>query len=179
MLATVTVIAVGTIAVALGVPAGAVDADHVIIPGVGIGRVRIGMTISQVLAVWGPAQASAPDFKYVPNDGMVSYSWQDGSFPHGSQPMRLVTVDSAGIVTSVAVADDSDYMTLDGLHTRRTGLIPGSSPQDVRGVLGTPDPGGPSFAWRYRSRGLVLIFVANEDTGTWELAMIHVSVPRR
>ena len=51
-------VALGCLALALTASAGAAtQRDSLIRPGVGIGKVKLGMTIAQVRAAWGPAQA--------------------------------------------------------------------------------------------------------------------------
>jgi hypothetical protein len=73
-----------------GPPRQRLDADHLIIPGVGIGRIRIGMTLAQAVDVWGPATVYPRD----PGTTEWMYQWE----PQGT----MVAVDAQGIITDVS-----------------------------------------------------------------------------
>ncbi len=115
--------------------ANASNADHLIVPGVGIGPVHIGDNIRNVVKTLGAARSVTTD-KNLPPPQTV-YFWGDKD--NGGLSVHVLN----GIVTRVGVTADGSYATREGLHTAtlRHGIVTagGSSEQEVRSILGKPD----------------------------------------
>lgn len=99
------------------------EADRLIVPGEGIGRVRLGMHIQDVTALLGRHRS----VQVLP-DGSVIYRWYD---PAGESKGLRVTATRTGEVFYVAARNDPAYVTREGLRV-------GSTEVEVRGVFGEP-----------------------------------------
>ncbi|HKV39008.1 MAG TPA: hypothetical protein VJX67_07335 [Blastocatellia bacterium] len=99
---------------AVSAPAQAVDADHLITPGVGIGKIRLGMPLTDVIYLIGSPDNATP--------GLVgSYIW-GRKLGDGAPLMHINTLSVNGqeVVETVSVSARDEYVTTSGLHTGLT-----------------------------------------------------------
>jgi len=107
-------------------PAAAQNAgsDWLIVPGVGIGTVRLGMPVADVLRIAGPSQ-DAYSHGVGPETGGRLYYW------FTTQGSRTAQTNDGGRVWTLGVFGDPQFATPAGLHV-------GSTPADVEQAMGTP-----------------------------------------
>jgi hypothetical protein len=172
-------------------PVHAATADRVILPGVGVGPVHLGMTLEQVIAVWGPPLTSE---SYLTSPyPMMEYNWYPivvgtGGRRYPARGGTSVSTNASGVVFSITVFADATYATPEGLYTSSltaTGQAQyvGATDVQVRAALDEPDfvlsppPGGGYWMWIYYQRGLTLFF--EDDAGALTLWKILVDHPSR
>lgn len=139
-------------------PAGAdapvVDPDHLITAGMGIGPVKIGMSLEDAEKAWGQPYRAL---------GGMSYDWKI----HDSDGFLEVIAGPAGgtsYIIAIAVQFDGSYRTAEGLHAataqKNSSILHGSTAKDVRAALGepqkteTPKPG--HQVWKYKGLWVTL-----------------------
>ena len=142
-----------------------VDPAHLITPGVGIGPLKLGMTICGATALIGvpnPGQMFQGAVLPTP-DGAIAYFWRMSGF-HAE-------VDRATVIYDIGISEDPLYATSDGLHA-------GLTLAATRAKWGSPSRTGRSgsIAWfAYDSRGL-LFFVSRESGSSWNGKVIRIDV---
>jgi hypothetical protein len=142
-----------------------VDLAHLITPGVGIGPLKLVMTISDATALIGvpnPGQTFQGAVLPTP-DGAIAYFWQISGF-HAE-------VDRATVIYDIGISEDPLYATPDGLHA-------GLTLAATRAKWGSPSRTGRSgsIEWfAYDSRGL-LFFVSRDSGSPWNGKVIRIDV---
>ncbi|HXX37723.1 MAG TPA: hypothetical protein VEP50_06150 [bacterium] len=132
-----------------GAFAGPTDTRYLVVPGVGIGSVKLGMPVGQVEAVLGTPAKVDRDAR------TVWYTWRD--VQRGSlRSLAVETVD--GLVILISVAHDERYRTSEGIGA-------GDTVQAVRDAFGRPSgvlhlPGYDMI--EYKARGVTFVV----DTGS-------------
>lgn len=152
-----TAVCVLLLLVAGTVPAQAsVDPAHLIAPGVGIGPVKLGMAIGNVAALLGTptaAQVFTHGAVLPARGGATAFYWPKSRW--------LVETDRTGIVYDVAILNDPQCSTADGLHD-------GLTPADIRAKWGPPSRSahaqtGSEFLV-YDSRGVTFVVSRNRSS---------------
>jgi hypothetical protein len=172
-------VAVAMMGMLQALPAGAYDTTHLIQPGIGIGRVHLGMPLSDAIRVWG-----VPGPGYSESTGLTFYCWCERN---GFDVLRggpAVIVDPSEIIVAISVINDASYTLPEGIHTHmRAGTFTqiGSSGSEVRAALGDPDRITPMSAdtvsWTYPDRGLVIFL--HTRVGVREGAAYQIMVVAR
>jgi len=115
------------------------DAAHLIVPGEGIGSVRLGDPVGRAIAVLGRPRASA--LVWAPSVQLREYRWysdaSSGS-PSAASSGFAVTCLPDGRMTQVSIRYDPAYATPKHLHTSGPNNVRGSSLLDVTLAMGEP-----------------------------------------
>jgi hypothetical protein len=151
-----------------------------ITPGVGIGPIALGMSITDVTKVLGTPHPAETKFRsivlQVP-DGSLGFAWDPSPEAKrqgaGTFDGFVVITDKAGAVYEVQSPFDNRYHTAQGLHV-------GSRPSDVMAALGTPSrqpASGHEQFYVYDQRGIALLIQTNRQApnvglvnGVWVFA---------
>jgi hypothetical protein len=150
-------------------PAGAVDAAHLIRPGVGIGPVHLGGTLADAERAWGPPTERQPISGRNPTDDFTTYSWEHAK-RLDVDGLAIDVLDSTGAIIRVSVTENRWFATAGGTVTSAGANWIGSTPAQVRREFGAPDPldfskedfSGPcSVVLHYRRRGIHFSFPCN------------------
>lgn len=134
------------------------EAPLTVVPGLGIGALRLGMTRAEALAALPGAVRELHE---------RALQWERGV---------AVTLDEDDRVALVACGwNDCAPPDLPPVRARLGGIASGSSPEAVRAELGPPEREGPAgeASWWYPSRGVVLYF------GVDGVSQFMVIAPRR
>jgi hypothetical protein len=175
-------------------PAGAVDADHLIRPGVGIGPVHIGGTLDDAERAWGePTKRYVMPVKTSPEDDFTTYSWEHAQ-RSDVDGLEIDVLDRTGTIIRVSVIENRWFTTAGGTVTSAGANWTGSTPAWVRREFGAPDPGrgtlifhdvfiditcGKTDAWHYRQRGIHFYFCSKpgDSKGPVYVDIILVAAP--
>ncbi|HLJ59536.1 MAG TPA: hypothetical protein VKZ50_07380 [bacterium] len=125
-------------------PAALVDARYLVVPGRGVGPVKLGMKVGEVAAILGTPAKVDRDAR------TVWYTWRDAP----QRPVRSLVVETVDdLVILISVAHDGRYRT-------REGVGAGDTDGTVRDVYGRPSgvlhlPGYDML--EYRARGVSFV----------------------
>lgn len=143
------------------------DSAHLITPGVGIGPIRLGMVVSDVIRLLGMPRAAQvlSRSRVLSRAGATAFYWPNSKL--------LVEADGAGVVYDIATLNDSRCITADGLHD-------GLSPADIQEKWGPPSRIAHAQTGNkllvYDSRG-VTFFISRNGTRASKIVRIDVFTP--
>lgn len=144
-----------------------VDSAHLITPGVGVGPIRLGMVVSDVVRLLGmprPALALSQS-PLRSHSGTTAFYWPNSKL--------LVEADGAGVVYDIATVNDSRCITADGVHDGLTQV-------DLQKKWGPPSRIAHAQTGNdllvYDSRG-VTFFISRNGTRASKIVRIDVFNP--
>jgi hypothetical protein len=167
----------------IGSARAAVPTDHLIIPGVGIGRIHIGMSFTAAVAAWGVPPSHDTRL------GLTSYCWcravqhNDGSVDITTGGL-MATVDAQNVLIGLGAYYDGTYWTPEGLHTstvvKMEWITSGSPADQIRAAYGMPVQirtiQGTRREWAYPQRGIAVYTEGSLEAA--HVYLIVVAAPR-
>jgi hypothetical protein len=183
-----TALMLGMIAAGFAGPAHAAgESDQMILPGVGIGPVRVGMPLAEVITLWG-----RPTVSHV-SETVTMYCWCQGQTRLDAFDVTtggvFVMTDRNGPVAAVGTLFNGSYLTPEGIQTSSispAGFTPGSTDTDVRRAFGSPAtvksfsrPGDPipHVQWDYPNRGITVYMDQYSSVAPLRVYQILVYAP--
>jgi hypothetical protein len=120
-------------------PAGAVDADHLIRPGVGIGWVHLGGILADAERAWGPPTERQPISGRNPTDDFTTYSWTHTK-RSDVDGLTIYVLDRTGTIYTMSVTKNRWFSTAGGTVTSAGANWIGSTLTPVQREFGAPNP---------------------------------------
>jgi hypothetical protein len=157
-------------------PSGAVDAAHLIRPGVGIGPIHVGATLADAERAWGPPTERQPVSEdRSPTNDFTNYSWTNVR-RSDVEGLAIDVLDSTGTIIRVSVTRNRWYATAGGSVMSAGANWIGSTPAQVHREFGAPEPSRDVWetlklpvgtaAWHYYRRGIHFYFSTSDLSGS-------------